>query len=112
MADELSDRAELVRTWAIDEWASMTRHLVAQDFDAVPAGLSTRAKREQWIGLTEAHYLPTQSVHLAGIGAGKGAVGGVHAASEYTIQSDYFEEAGVVVDEKRRKRTPTNEAEI
>ena len=110
MADEPCDRAELERTWAIDEWESISPDLVAQGFDAVPSGLSITAKRQQWIGLAAVHNPPTPWVHSAGECAGKEAVGGVLAPSEYNIQSDYFEEAGVVVDEEGCEGIPTKQA--
>ena len=88
----------------------MSPDLLAQEFDAIPSGLSITAEREQWIGFAEVHNPPTPWVHSAGECAGREAVGGVLAASGYTVQSDYFEEAGVVVDEERCEGIPTKQA--
>ncbi len=94
MGDELCRRAELECEWVINEWDTMIPHLRAEDFDAIVAGMSITAERDERIDFTEPYYPPTPSVYLAKAGAGDEAVDGVLGAQADTIHSDYFLDSG------------------
>ena len=94
LADELCLRADLECEWILNDWETMIPDLVAEEFDAILAGMSITAKREQLIDFTEAYYPPTPSVYIARAGAGDEAVEGKIGATANTIYSDYFTELG------------------
>ena len=72
----------------------MIPNLVAEEFDAILAGMSITAEREELINFTEAYYPPTPSVYVARAGEGDEAVQGTIGATVNTIHSDYFTELG------------------
>ena len=73
----------------------MIPDLVAEEFDAILAGMSITAKREQTIDFTEAYYPPTPSIYIAKAGEGDEAAQGTIGATANTIYSDYFTGMGV-----------------
>lgn len=95
LGDELCRRAELDCEWVLNDWDSMIPKLVAEEFDAIIAGMSITAKRDEIIDFTEPYYPPTPSVYLAVAGAGDEAVQGRLGANANTIYSDYFTERGI-----------------
>ena len=90
LGDELCRRADLKCEWVINDWEMMIPDLMAEEFDAILAGMSITGKREELIDFTEAYYPPTPSVYLAKGGAGDDAIEGVIGATANTIYSDYF----------------------
>ena len=73
----------------------MIPDLVAEEFDAIFAGMSITAEREETIDFTEAYYPPTPSVYLARAGEGDVRYPGHDlGATANTIYSDYFTEQG------------------
>ncbi len=62
LGDELCRRAELECQWVLNDWESMIPDLVAEEFDAIIAGMSITAKRDETIDFTEPYYPPTPSV--------------------------------------------------
>ena len=99
LGDELCRRAELDCEWVLNDWDSLIPNLVAEDFDAIIAGMSITAKRDETIDFTEPYYPPTPSVYLAVAGAGDDAVQGRLGANANTIYSDYFTEKGIAYTE-------------
>lgn len=95
LGDELCRRADLECEWVLNDWETMIPDLVAEEFDAILAGMSITPKREETIDFTEAYYPPTPSVYVAVAGAGDEAAEGVIGVTENTIYSDYFTELGV-----------------
>ena len=95
LGDELCRRADLECEWVLNDWETMIPDLAAEEFDAILAGMSITAKREETIDFTEAYYPPTPSVYVAVAGAGDEAAEGVIGVTENTIYSDYFTELGV-----------------
>ena len=95
LGEELCRRAELECEWVLNDWASMIPDLVAEEFDAIMAGMSITDKRDETIDFTEPYYPPTPSVYLALAGAGDEAVQGRLGAYANTIFSDYFTEQGI-----------------
>ena len=94
MGDELCRRADLECEWVQNDWETMIPDLVAEEFDAILAGMSITAEREESIDFTEAYYPPTPSVYLARAGEGDEAIEGAIGATANTIYSDYFTELG------------------
>ena len=94
LGDELCRRADLECEWVLNEWETMIPDLVAEEFDAILAGMSITAIREELIDFTEAYYPPTPSVYVAGAGAGDEAAQGTIGVTANTIYSDYFTELG------------------
>lgn len=95
LGDELCRRADLECEWVLNDWEGMIPNLVGEDFDAILAGMSITAKREQIIDFTEAYYPPTPSVYVVRAGEGDEAVQGTIGVSDNTIYSDYLTESGV-----------------
>ena len=94
LGDELCRRADLECEWVLNEWETMIPDLVAEEFDAILAGMSITAIREELIDFTEAYYPPTPSVYVAGADAGDEAAQGTIGVTANTIYSDYFTELG------------------
>ena len=90
LGDEICRRADLECEWVLNDWDSMIPDLVAEEFDAILAGMSITGKREELIDFTEAYYPPTPSVYLARAGAGDEAAQGTIGVMANTIYSDYF----------------------
>ena len=95
VGDELCERADLECEWVVNDWEDMIPDLVAEDFDAIFAGMSITAEREETIDFTEAYYPPTPSIYLARAGEGDEAVQGAIGVTANTIYSDYFTEMGM-----------------
>ena len=94
LGDELCERADLECEWVQNDWEEMIPDLVAEEFDAIFAGMSITAEREETIDFTDAYYPPTPSVYLARAGEGESAIQGTIGATANTIYSDYFTEQG------------------
>ena len=94
LGDELCGRADLECEWVLNDWEEMIPDLVDEEFDAIFAGMSITAEREETIDFTEAYYPPTPSIYLARAGEGDEAVQGTLGATVNTIYSDYFTEQG------------------
>ena len=94
LGEELCRRADLECEWVLNDWETMIPDVMAEEFDAILAGMSITAKREELIDFTEAYYPPTPSVYLARAGEGDEAIQGTIGATANTIYSDYFTELG------------------
>ena len=94
LGDELCERADLECEWVQNDWEEMIPDLVAEEFDAILAGMSITAEREETIDFTEAYYPPTPSIYLARAGEGDEAVQGTIGVTANTIYSDYFTDIG------------------
>ena len=95
LGDELCRRAGLECEWILSDWETMIPDLVAEEFDAILAGMSITAKREETIDFTEAYYPPTPSVYVARAGEGDEAAQGTIGVTANTIYSDYLTELGM-----------------
>lgn len=95
MGDELCRRADLECEWIVNDWDAMIPDLVAEDFDAIVAGMSITAERDETIDFTQPYYPPTPSVYLALAGAGDEAAQGRLGAHDNTIYSDYLTASGI-----------------
>ena len=95
LGDELCRRAELECEWVLNDWVGMIPDLLAEEFDAIIAGMSITDERDATIDFTEPYYPPTPSVYLALSSAGDEALEGRLGAYADTIFSDYFDEQGI-----------------
>ena len=95
LGDELCIRAELECEWVLNDWEGMIPDLVAEEFDAIIAGMSITDKRDMTIDFTEPYIPPHPSVYLARAGSGDEAVEGRIGAYANTIFSDYLTEQGI-----------------
>ncbi len=95
LGDELCERAGLECEWVVNDWDDMIPDLVAEEFDAIFAGMSITDEREETIDFTEAYYPPTPSIYVARAGEGDEAAQGTIGVSANTIYSDYFTEMGM-----------------
>ena len=73
----------------------MIPDLIAEDFDAIMAGMSITPERDEQIDFTQPYYPPSPSVYLARAGASDAVAQGRIGAHSSTIHSDYLTEAGV-----------------
>ena len=94
LGDELCERADLECEWVTNDWDDMIPDLVAEEFDAIFAGMSITDEREETIDFTEAYYPPTPSIYVARAGEGDEAAQGTIGVTANTIYSDYFTEMG------------------
>ena len=94
LGDELCRRANLECEWIISDWDTMIPDLIAEDFDAIIAGMSITPERDEQIDFTEPYYPPSPSVYLALAAAGDAAAQGRIGAHSSTIHSDYLTESG------------------
>lgn len=95
LGDELCRRADLRCEWVLNAWESMIPDLLAEEFDAILAGMAITEGRERRIDFTEAYYPPSASVYLARAGTGDEALDGTVGVTANTIYSDHFTESGV-----------------
>ena len=65
----------------------MIPDLIAEDFDAIIAGMSITPERDEQIDFTEPYYPPSPSVYLALAAAGDAAAQGRIGAHSSTIHS-------------------------
>ena len=94
LGDELCRMAELECEWIVSDWETMIPDLIAEDFDAIMAGMSITPERDEQIDFTQPYYPPSPSVYLALAAAGDAAVEGTVGAHSNTIHSDYLSESG------------------
>ena len=94
LGDELCRRANLECEWVINDWDAMIPDLIAEEFDAIIAGMSITSERDEQIDFTRPYYPPSPSVYLALAGAGNAVVEGKVGAHSNTIHSDYLSESG------------------
>ena len=98
LGDELCARAELTCEWVTNEWDSIIPNLVSGNYDAIIAGMSITAERDEVIDFTQAYTPPDPSTYAA-ISDGVDLSGGVIAAQTGTIQAGYIAESGATLVE-------------
>ncbi|MEL6608300.1 MAG: transporter substrate-binding domain-containing protein [Pseudomonadota bacterium] len=96
LGDELCMRAELTCEWVTNDWDSIIPNLVSGNYDAIIAGMSITAERDEVIDFTMGYTPPDPSGYLAMSGDAD-IMGGVVAAQVNTIQAAFLAEAGVTV---------------
>ena len=91
VGDRLCEIAGLTCEWVINDWDSIIPNLVAGNYDAIIAGMSITAERDEVIDFTAEYYPPSPSLYMALSG---GAASGVIAAQTNTIQAGYVADMG------------------
>lgn len=98
LGDELCSRAELTCEWVKNDWDSIIPNLVSGNYDAIMAGMSITAERDEVIDFTQAYTPPDPSNYLA-LSEDADLEGGVIAAQVGTIQAGYVAESGATLVE-------------
>ncbi|MEL6915673.1 MAG: transporter substrate-binding domain-containing protein [Pseudomonadota bacterium] len=96
LGDELCARAELTCEWVTNDWDSIIPNLVSGNYDAIIAGMSITAERDEVIDFTMGYTPPDPSAYLAASGDAD-VMGGVVAAQVNTIQAAFLAERGTTV---------------
>jgi len=93
LGDELCKRAELTCEWVKNDWDSIIPNLVSGNYDAIIAGMSITAERDEVIDFTQGYTPPDPSAYVA-LDAGVDLEGGVIAAQASTLQAAFVAEQG------------------
>ncbi len=93
LGDELCTRAELTCEWVTNDWDSIIPNLVSGNYDAIIAGMSITAERDEVIDFTQNYTPPDPSAYLAASGD-VDVESGVIAAQSSTIQAAFIAEKG------------------
>ena len=96
LGDELCARAELTCEWVTNDWDSIIPNLVSGNYDAIIAGMSITAERDEVIDFTMGYTPPDPSSYMA-LSADVDVMGGVVAAQVNTIQAAFLAERGTTV---------------
>jgi polar amino acid transport system substrate-binding protein len=98
LGDELCKRAELTCTWVTNDWDSIIPNLVSGNYDAIIAGMSITAEREEVVDFTQGYTPPSPSAYAA-LSADVDLKGGIIAAQTATIQSSHVVDSGATLVE-------------
>ncbi|MEO0772051.1 MAG: transporter substrate-binding domain-containing protein [Pseudomonadota bacterium] len=93
LGDELCTRAELECTWVTNDWDSIIPNLVSGNYDAIIAGMSITAERDEVIDFTQNYTPPDPSAYVAA-SADVDVESAVIAAQSNTIQAAFIAEKG------------------
>lgn len=93
LGDELCKRAELTCEWVKNEWDTIIPNLVSGNYDAIIAGMSITAERDEVIDFTQAYTPPDPSAYAA-MSADVDPSSAVVAAQATTIQAAFVAEQG------------------
>ena len=96
LGDELCTRAGLTCEWVTNEWDSIIPNLVSGNYDAIIAGMSITAEREEVLDFTQDYYPPTESAYVS-TNPDADLVGGVVSAQVSTIQAGHVAESGATL---------------
>ena len=98
LGDELCLRAELTCTWVTNEWDSIIPNLVSGNYDAIIAGMSITAERDEVIDFTQNYTQPDPSLYLA-MSMDVDVENAVIAAQTNTIQASFVTQMGATLVE-------------
>lgn len=93
LGDELCERAELTCEWVKNDWVSIIPNLVSGNYDAIIAGMSITAEREEVIDFTQGYTPPDPSAYLS-LDAGVDLEDGIIAAQASTLQAAFIADQG------------------
>jgi polar amino acid transport system substrate-binding protein len=98
LGDELCKRAEVTCEWVTNDWDSIIPNLVSGNYDAIIAGMSITAEREEVIDFTQGYTPPDPSSYLAA-SSDVDLKTAVIAAQTNTIQAAFVAENGMTLVE-------------
>lgn len=98
VGDELCKRAELTCEWVTNEWDSIIPNLVSGNYDAIIAGMSITAERDEVIDFSDPYTQPDPSAYVAASDS-VDLAGGVIAAQASTIQASHIASTGATLVE-------------
>ncbi len=98
VGDELCKRAGLTCEWVTNDWDSIIPNLVSGNYDAIIAGMSITAEREEVVDFTQGYTPPSPSAYAA-MSADVDLKGGVIAAQTATIQANHVVDTGATLVE-------------
>lgn len=98
LGDELCTRAELTCEWVTNEWDSIIPNLLSGNYDAIIAGMSITAERQEVIDFTQGYTPPDPSAYVA-LSADVDPASAVVAAQTSTIQAGFVAEMGYTLVE-------------
>lgn len=98
VGDELCKRAELDCEWVTNEWDSIIPNLVSGNYDAIIAGMSITAERDEVIDFTQNYTPPSASAYM-GASDDIDLSTAVIAAQAATIQAAHVAESGATLVE-------------
>jgi len=93
LGDELCKRAELTCEWVTNDWDSIIPNLVSGNYDAIIAGMSITAERQEVIDFTQNYTPPDPSAYLA-MSPDVDVESAVISAQTSTIQASFIAEHG------------------
>lgn len=99
LGDEICKRAALDCTWVINEWDSIIPNLVSGNYDAIIAGMSVTAERDEVIDFTNEYIPPSPSGYVGLAGGSVDVSKGVIAAQINTIQAGHVASSGATLVE-------------
>tara|TARA_R110002126_G_scaffold13441_3_gene58318 strand:- start:3166 stop:3918 length:753 start_codon:yes stop_codon:yes gene_type:complete len=99
VGDELCTRAKLECTWVTNEWDSIIPNLVSGNYDAILAGMSITAERDEVIDFTQEYFPPDPSTYVALADADAKVLMGIVAAQAATIQASHVSDSGATLVE-------------
>jgi len=98
LGNELCARAELTCEWVKNDWDSIIPNLVSGNYDAIIAGMSITAERDEVIDFSQNYTLPDPSSYVA-VSEDVDVESGVIAAQVSTIQAAFVAESGATLVE-------------
>ncbi|MHA6325419.1 transporter substrate-binding domain-containing protein [Roseivivax sp. CAU 1753] len=96
LGDELCARAEMTCEWVTNDWDSIIPNLVSGNYDAIIAGMSITAERDEVVDFTQNYTPPSPSAYV-GMSADADIEGGIVAAQTGTIQASHVAETGATL---------------
>ncbi len=96
LGDELCMRAEMTCEWVTNDWDSIIPNLVSGNYDAIIAGMSITAERDEVVDFTQNYTPPSPSAYAA-MSEDADLEGGVVAAQTGTIQAAHIAETGATL---------------
>jgi len=99
LGDEICKRAALDCTWVPNEWDSIIPNLVSSNYDAIIAGMSVTAERDEVIDFTNEYIPPSPSGYVGLAGGSVDVAKGIIAAQINTIQAGHVASSGATLVE-------------
>lgn len=96
LGDELCKRANLTCEWVTNDWDSIIPNLVSGNYDAIIAGMSITAERDEVINFTQDYYPPTASAYVS-LSTDVDVTTGTVSAQVSTIQAGYVATTGATL---------------